>query len=463
MAIKTTTIMYSQRVKILQSQEDHFRDFKSKQIKPAKLTKSLSAFANADGGDLYIGIEEDKVNGIMLWRGFENIEEANGFIQIFEKLFPLGQEFSYEFLKVSDSGLVLHINVHKTVDIKKASDNRVYIRRGAQNLPVDIEEDLRRLRMNKGIVSHETATVSADLFFVTESDIVKNFLCEVVPTASDAKSWLRKQRLIINDKPTIAGLLLFADEPQAIIPKHCGIKIARYKTTSAEGNRETLDFNPLTIEGCLYNQIYMAVDETVKIIEESPILNNGMIDRIRYPSETLHEIITNAILHRDYSIADDVHIRIFDNRIEVESPGTLPGHVTEKNILDTRFSRNGNLVRIINKFSNPPNKDIGEGLNTAFQAMKKLRLKEPIIRQLDNSLLVIIRHEPLASPEKIIMNYLEKYDEINNSTVRRICYIGSENQVSRIFKNLVSENLIEPVPGKKGRSSAYQKKSSVNK
>ncbi len=256
MAIKTSTIMYSQRVKLLESQEDHFRDFKSKQIKPAKITKSISAFANADGGDLYIGIDEDKENKFKLWRGFDNVEEANGFIQIFEKLFPHGQEFSYEFLKVSDAGLVLHINIHKTLDIKKASDDKVYIRRGAQNLPVTTEEALRRLRMNKGLVSHESATVSADLFFITKSEIVKNFLCEVVPTTNDAKTWLKKQLLIRNDKPTVSGVLLFADEPQAIIPKHCGIKIARYKTIDTEGNRETLDSNPVTIEGCLYNQIY---------------------------------------------------------------------------------------------------------------------------------------------------------------------------------------------------------------
>jgi ATP-dependent DNA helicase RecG len=54
---------------------------------------------------------------------------------------------------------------------------------------------------------------------------------------------------------------------------------------------------------------------------------------IEYPEETLHEIITNAVLHRDYSIPDDIHIRIYDNRVEVESPGTLPGHITPENIL----------------------------------------------------------------------------------------------------------------------------------
>ena len=65
-------------------------------------------------------------------------------------------------------------------------------------------------------------------------------------------------------------------------------------------------------------------------------------------------------------------MRVFDNRVEVESPGILPGQVTVKNILDEQFARNGMLVRLVNKFPDPPNKDVGEGLNTAFKAMPLL-------------------------------------------------------------------------------------------
>jgi ATP-dependent DNA helicase RecG len=63
-------------------------------------------------------------------------------------------------------------------------------------------------------------------------------------------------------------------------------------------------------------------------------------------------------------------VRIFDSRIEVQSPGRLPAHVTPKNILDERFARNGALVRLLNKFPDPPNRDAfpihaAEGLRTA--------------------------------------------------------------------------------------------------
>jgi hypothetical protein len=65
-----------------------------------------------------------------------------------------------------------------------------------------------------------------------ESDVTTAFIKEVVPTA---EPWLRKQILLREDRPTVAGILLFADEPQAVLPKHCGIKVYWYKTSEAEG------------------------------------------------------------------------------------------------------------------------------------------------------------------------------------------------------------------------------------
>ncbi len=172
----------------------------------------------------------------------------------------------------------------------------------------------------------------------------------------------------------------------------------------------------------------------------------------------MHEIITNAALHRDYSVPDDIHIRIFDNRIEVQSPGTLPGHITPDNILEERFSRNGSIVRLINKFPDPPNKDVGEGLNTAFEAMRKIKLKDPIIEQREHFVIVFIKHEPLASPEDIVMEYLNYNDRINNSKAREICHEGSENRVKRVFERLIDKDMIERIPGLRGKAAAYQKK-----
>ena len=460
MPIETRDVTQDQMRRVLESLEGHFLDLKAKEVAPAKLTKLLSAFANADGGELYVGIAEDKAKKSRTWSGFTTIEAAKGHIQALESLFPLGQDFSYVFLTGSTSkanGIVLQILVHKTRDIKKASDGIPYLRRGAQSLPVDTPEKLKRLELDKGLTSFEGDTVATSLETISNSTTIIRFLIDVIPTA-EPEPWLRKQRLIVAEKPTVAGVLLFADEPQAELPKRSGVKIYRYATKDAQGTRAALVQDPITVEGSLYAQIRDTVAKTTEIVESLSVLGESGPQAVQYPKEALHEIITNALLHRDYSIADDVHVRIFENRIEVESPGRLPGHVTAANILEERFARNGQLVRLINKFPNPPNKDVGEGLNTAFEAMRQLRLKDPVITEKDNSVLVEIRHEGVDPPEVLVINYLKTHDHITNSIGRELCHIGSENRMKNVFKKLIAQGHIEPVPGLSGNKTAYRAK-----
>jgi ATP-dependent DNA helicase RecG len=458
MSIETVEVDDSQLSELLNLQESHFYEAKSKRVSPGKMSRVISGFANANGGELYLGLEESEDTAFGYdWKGFDDPEAANSHIQVCDDLFPLGKFFDYEFLDHPRMpGVLLHITVRKTRDIKEASNGKPYIRRSAQNLPVDTPEKKRRLKLDKGIVSFEDETVGAEQEIVTNSEVVLRFMLNVIPSA-EPKKWLEKQWLIREGNPTVAAALLFADLPQAVLPKRSGIKIYRYKTRKDEGSRETLAFDPITVEGCLYRQISDAVDKTVELVEDIKILGTDGFESVEYPEETLHEVITNAVLHRDYSISTDIHIRIYDNRIEVESPGRLPGHVTSNNILDEQLARNASIVRIINKFPNPPNKDIGEGLNTAFEAMKKLRLKEPEIEETDNSVVVRIRHETLASPEEAVIQYLENHKEIQNKDARKITGITSENTMKNVFYRLRDSGMLERVPGKKGPASAWRK------
>ena len=435
--------------------EGHFADAKSCQIQPSKLSNTLSAFANADGGELYIGLDEDA--SAFTWNGFTNVEAANGHIQALEQVFPIGEYFEATFLSCSSHpGLVRKFEIRKTADIRKAHDGKVYLRRGAQNLPQQTPEALRRLEFNKGISSFENEIVSDDVSNISGSITSKHFMTCIVPEAKP-RDWLRKQRLIRGGKPTVAGEILFNDEPQIVLPKS-SVKIYRYKTALPEGSRDTLAFTPLTIEGPAYKLIETAVAQTVTITEFIPVFGTLGFEAIKYPPEAIHEIVTNAIIHRDYSIQDDTHIRIFDNRIEIQSPGRLPGHVTIANILNERFARNPTIVRLLNKFPNAPNKDVGEGLNTAFDVMRNLKLKAPEIRQTEGSVVVLLWHEPLASYEEMVVSYLKENDEINNSRARQICRGESETRMKKLFERMVRAGTIERVPDKRGRAIAYRLK-----
>lgn len=465
MDIEITKISPEQKEQILNVSEGHFEEIKSIEIAPAKLSRTLSAFANSAGGELYIGIDElnKRFKKIRKWRGFIDPEAANAHIQVFEELFPLGGDFSYTFLSCIDSeGLVLKAEIHKTSDIKKATDGIPYLRRSAQNLPVDTPEKQRRLELDKGIVSFENEVVSIDPRLIENSAELLKFLLEVVPSA-EPEPWLKKQLLFKEGKPTVASILLFSEEPQAILPKRCGVKIYQYHTQDETGSRKTMEGEPLTIEGCLYNLIRGSVSKTVEMVENVPVLKAGKLEMFKYPDITLHEIITNAVLHRDYSIPSDIQIRIFDNRIEIESPGKFAGHITEQNVLHEQFARNGKLVRLINKFPNPPNKDVGEGLSSAFAAMREHKLKPPEIKEKENSVIVYIKHEPLASPEEAVLQFLESNPEISNTQGREITGIVSENSMKRVFYRLRDQKLIERVPNKFGSSSVWQKTGKIPK
>lgn len=350
---------------------------------------------------------------------------------------------------------MLKIEILRNGSITKSTDGVAYVRKGAQKLPVNTDEGLERLKLDKGISSYEDYKVQAELQIIENSAVTLNFLLGVVPTA-EPEPWLRKQRFIADQNPTVAGALLFAEEPQALLPKRTAIKIFRYRTSDPIPSRDNLVFDPITMEGWAYKLIYDSVAKTQEIVEER-LGEAGLLD-VRYPPEAIHEIVTNAVLHRDYSVAADIQIRIFDNRIEVESPGRLAGHVTTDNILHTQFARNQRLVRMINKFPNPPNKDVGEGLNTAFDAMRKLRLKDPVIEEGPNSVTVLIPHQRLASPEDLVTEFLRNHSEITNRQARDLCGVRSENSMKGIFKRLEAKGLIEQVPERTRFKAAWRRK-----
>lgn len=446
-----------QAASIMATQENYLNDIKARDIKPSKLSETISAFSNAAGGDVYVGIGEDKSTNTRSWLGFDDPEQANDIPHVLFQAHAFGNHVKFEFLSNKNlPGLVLHITIKKVKEIVKSSSGEVFVRVNAGKQKIDTPEKLKRLELDKGIVTFENEWVEIPLPRIENSLSILNFLINVIPTG-EPLTYLNNQDLIKEGHARVCGVLLFCDEPAVFLPKRCSVKIMRYKTKDDDIGREFLDGTPLTIEGDAYNLIYSAVSTTKNVIESIKRLGDEGLEAIEYPEDALHEVITNAVLHRDYSIVADVQIRIFDNRIEIENPGKLPGHVTTTNILDTQSARNPALVRLINKFPNPPNKDVGEGLNTAFRAMETLRLKPPVILEKESSVLVVIRHEPLGSPEELVMKFMETNEEITNSIARDITGIKSENTMKNVFLRLKARGMLEPIPERKGSASAWRK------
>jgi ATP-dependent DNA helicase RecG len=142
----------------------------------------------------------------------------------------------------------------------------------------------------------------------------------------------------------------------------------------------------------------------------------------------------------------------------VISPGSLPAFVNLNNILDVRYSRNPKVVRTLRRYPNPPNQDLGEGLNTAFQKMQDRRLKPPLIESLDNYLKVTIAHAPLASPEEAVIEFMKTNAEITNRQARELTGIKSENQMKEVLYRLRDQGVIYLDPHLKGNKATWRRK-----
>ena len=442
--MKEREISKSEKIDFAERNENHFYDNKSIAISGKKIQKISCAFANADGGEFIVGIKEEN-DPELRWEGVEDLEKFNFVFQNIQELNPTIPH-NIEFLKDPKGTFSLRIIIEKSPNVHKTSDDTVYVRNGAQSLPLKDPQKITALSYSKGESSYEDSLVkdalAEDIF---ESSKIQEFLNDYSPK-SDPIDFTVNQNLVDRKtyEPRTAGILLFSENPTPLRPSRCGIKISRYDTSEENPEREHLK-EQLSIEGPLYEQIQKAASEITNIMESVHVLTAKGMHKANYPPETIWEILVNAIIHRDYSISDDVHILIFNNRIEIKSPGKLPGYVTLGNILDARFSRNSKIVRVLNKYKDPPNKDMGEGLNTAFQKMEEFRLKKPLIEEQGNYISVTIPHTPLASPEESIIEYLKRNDTIKNREARAITGVKSENVMKRHFYNLRDAGEIEPV------------------
>lgn len=435
--------------RLLSLEEDHFNDSKSSRIAPASLQESFVAFANSDGGDLYIGVEDKKVKGERII-GFSSIEAANGLIHtILEETEPSVENVDLEFIDFSNKGFVLHISIPKSPKVHYTASKKCFIRINAQKKEIKGDRILE-LSYSKGAFHYEKQVVdNVEISDLVESPALSSYV-ERIGSSIEKEIFLRKQRALTKKDglwyPNVGGVLLFESDPQASLDARCAIKLYRLRTTETEYKREQLEDMPTTINGPIEKQIHDAIKEVSIILSSVPYSVGGKLVKLKYPTEAIKEILVNAVIHRDYSLSDDIHIRIYDNRIEVQSPGRLPGYITVNNIYDERFSRNPNIVRILHNLPDPVNHDIGEGLDTARNELRKAGLVAPEIKQLENAVLVTIKHQRIASLEDIILEFLgdEQNKMITNKEVRELSGEDDVNKIKKAFQKLRKQKLIVP-------------------
>lgn len=447
--IEDRALSASELITLLNSEEDHFLDLKGREIQPSKLQETFVAFANADGGELYVGLEDKRYQGDRV-RPFATKEDVNAVLSVLlEQTSPAVENVAIEFLQTC-GGHVLHLSIPKSPKVHYTSGGDCYVRLNAGKVKIKGER-VTSLAYSKGSAPYERVAVdSVEIDEILESPVLANYI-ERVATALEPARFLRKQRLLTERSnkqvPNVGCILLFDDEPQASVETRCAIKVYRLRTTESEYKRENLAEMPSTINGPIEQLILDAIGKVAELVDGASYYEGSKLVPLRFPAEAIKEVLVNAVIHRDYSLNDDVHVKIFDNRIEISSPGKLPGYVTLDNLYDERFSRNPNLVRMLHNLPNPLNHDIGEGLDTVKTELKKAGLIAPIFEQRGNAFVVTIRHQRMASIEDVVLQHLDENpgSYVTNKLARQLSGEDDINKVKKALQKLRSDGKITVV------------------
>ncbi|MGR3219546.1 MAG: RNA-binding domain-containing protein, partial [Candidatus Anammoxibacter sp.] len=338
--------------------ENSFVEFKEYPIRPENLARELVAFSNFKGGTIFLGISDvGEIKGV----DKSNIEEWVMNIasdRIEPSIIP-----AYQELKIGSKTIIVievDLGLGKPYAVKRKADRYYYIRVGSTSRRAD-REQLRRLFQSSALFHGEILPVNntsfRDIEFLTLKDYFANYRKFNIPSLDKEDEWiellLNNEYMIETDLKnkvlTIAGCILFAEHPARRLTQ-AGISCAAYKGAVKDYDTyERVDIDcqaspkGLVKEVMLFFQRYLSREEL-----------NGNMQRIRVwdiPEDVLRETILNAIAHMDYTSLSNIEASIFNDRVEVVSPGSLPNTVTiERMKSGCRVARNQIIIQTLKDY-----------------------------------------------------------------------------------------------------------------
>lgn len=384
---------------MLKEEENKYFDRKSAQIKPSELADLISAFANAEGGTIVLGISDKKrtVEGVNKI-GAVKINDLIASPKDFCKPMPSYEE---EFIDVvnadgeEDRLLLLHI--HAAVDqIVRTNNDSTFLRIGDRTKEIK-GDDLKNLEYSKATRHYED-----ELNFEAEIEDLDKGLLDRYKQKLGAEDLDTKQVLkargFIKKKDgkeylTNAAVLLFAENIYQFYP-NCRIRFVRYDGTAEQVGANINITKDMNIEYPLLKIIEKAKEFVSGQLREFTALNQttGQFQNVpEYPEFAWLEGIVNAVTHREYGMTGShIKISMFDDRLEILSPGKLPSIVTVDNIRETRFSRNPRIARVLTEFGWV--RELNEGVKRIYSDMEEFFLDEPVYSEPEQSVKLVLKN-----------------------------------------------------------------------
>ena len=341
------------------------------------LARLLAGMANADGGALLVGVEQDKsVTGIPC-----QAEELQALIQSPQTSLAPPLHPSCEKLNLGNL-LLLKFEVSPSLEVHRVAGGRTFYRIATENPSLPAEQ-IQSLKESKKNFFYERQQVLDAAWDDLDGAAVQAFT-ERIKEPRDPKGVLGHSYHLLDSsraKPslTMAALLLFAKDPFRWHPR-CGIDFVKYEGNDRQHGGALNVVKRIRFEEPLSRLIDEAVGRIKEHIRERTILHDLFFrERLEYPTFAWQEALVNAVAHRDYSLTGaPVEMWMFDDRIEVRSPGLPPSPVTLEQLrLQKRvhFSRNPLLVRVLADLGYL--REMGEGVPRMFQEMDHYGLRPP--------------------------------------------------------------------------------------
>lgn len=278
---------------------------------------------------------------------------------------------------------VLVLDVEPSERVHETVSGDCYLRLGDENRRLTFAQR-QDLEFDRGLSKYEAQRLQERQYSDLDSRLVESYR-KAAGATQDAKRLLASRGLLLPDfGMTVGGYLLFASHPQDLFP-NATVRVLRYVGTSREtGARQNLESgSDIRVEGSLPEVIHRAADEIGRLVPVRRALgaSDTFVDRPIVPREAWLEGLVNAVVHRSYSMAGDhIRVEIFDDRLEITSPGRFPGLADLTRPLEVlRFARNPRIARVC--FDLRITQELGEGIRRIFDEMRSSGLEDPLYEQ----------------------------------------------------------------------------------
>lgn len=426
---------------------------------PEVLAESLVALANASGGHIVLGLDASGRPAAPIWE-----EEAEGAFREAAAMCRPPVPGEWQPVEAGNYNLV-SIRVARSTQLHSLEDGRVLVRTGAENRPLTGDE-IRQLAASKTTGHFETESVPGATQDDFDQDIIDEYLAKREARGAPRLGPLSELLFEIgaithHGEPTVAGILLFGKRPQAFLPQS-GIVFVRFagdEPRAEDGNagygrRDELSGPLARMVERAWNIVWeeMRVGATV----------NGLVreEVTEYPRFAVREALINAVAHRDYQIRGRrIEIRMYSERMEVISPGDLPGYITLDNLVEEHYSRNPRIVNGLFQWGYI--EELGLGIDRMIEEMVQAGHPPPRFRATSYSFTVTLekarerRQAPrwesnMNERQTRALNYVREYGSITNREYQRLCPDVSSETLRLDLKDLVDKDLLLKIGSKKG-------------